>query len=144
VNENITRIYPAKGLSADQEYKACYLGSRDNNPISIKLVSGIDDEAGCSFWEIDKETMPGIYGFKVPPHLRSPGYTFVHICFDQVHPLYLELHGVDYDPYDSFALGLTTWIRSTCHEHLSSGLRKSMPSTIQPLLQDLLNKDLVE
>jgi hypothetical protein len=76
--------------------------------------------------------------------MRTRGYTYIYLCFAGARPHYLEIHGIEYDPFDSFALGLTTWIRSTCHEHLTSGLRKSMPATLRPLLQDWFRQEFWE
>jgi hypothetical protein len=131
-----TTIRPKTGLSATSDYRAYYLDPQQHRPAPIKLVPGPVDGEKCGFWEIDRQLMPGLYGLQVPTHLRNCGYTYVYLCFAGARVHYLELHGIEYDRQDAFALGLTTWIRSTCHEHLTSGLRKSMPATLRPLLQD--------
>jgi hypothetical protein len=102
------------------------------------------DDGRCGFWEIDQQLMPGLYGLQVSSDLRRRGYTFVYLRFAGARPLYLQLHGVEYDPYDSFSLGLTNWLRDTCHDHITGGLRKSMPTTLRPLLADWINRDLKE
>ena len=129
-------VRPITGLSTNSDYQAHYLSPLERYPVSIELAPGPDGEGKFGFWEIDRQLMPGLYGLQVPSEMRPCGYTCVYLHFEGAHPHYLELHGVDYDPHDRFALGLTTWIRSTCHEHLTSGLRKSMPATLRPLLQD--------
>jgi hypothetical protein len=138
--EQAPTIRPKTGLSASAIDQACYIGPEDRLPRSILLGPGPVDDGSCGFWEIDRQLMPGLYGLQVPPYLRTRGYTYLYLCFSGAIPHYLEIHGIDFEPYDSVALGLSTWIRSTCHEHLTSGLRKSMPSTLRPLLQELFNQ----
>ena len=135
-DETSSSVRPKQGLSLPLDYRVSYLSHHECQPVTFALVPGPVDDGRCGFWEIDRRLMPGLYGLQLPPFLRSRGYTFVRLCFPGARPLYLQLHGVEYDPYDSFALGLTTWIRSGCHEHLTSGLRKSMPATLRPLLDD--------
>jgi hypothetical protein len=136
--ENDCFARPKTGLSPSSNYQAHYLSAGESRPAPLALVAGLVDDGRCGFWEIDQQLMPGLYGLQVSSELRRRGYTFVYLCFAGATPLYLQLHGVEYDPYDSFALNLNTWIRSTCHEHLTSGLRKSMPATLRPLLADWL------
>ena len=134
-------IQPKTGLSSSSNYVAYYLGASDSRPASFELVEGPAADGSCGFWEINRQIMPGLYGLQVPWYQRPGGHTFVNLHFVGASPLYLVLHGVEYDPYDSFALGLASWVRSTCHEHLTSGLRKSMPATLRPLLADWFNRD---
>jgi hypothetical protein len=110
----------------------------------IELAAQPTTDSGVEFWEIDQRIMPGLYGLRIPSYLRGRGHTFVYLHFAGAYPLYLELQGVEYDPYDSFALGLQSWIRSTCHEHLTSGLRKSMPGMIWPLLDEWFTQEVEE
>ncbi len=140
--ENVSSLRPKTGLSPSSDYQAQFLGPQDRQPASFELVPGPVEDRKCGFWEINRQLMPGLYRLQVPLYLRSRGYTYIYLCFAGACPHYLELHGVEYDPYDSFALGLTTWVRSNCHEHLTSGLRKSMPATLRPLLEDWFNHDL--
>jgi len=140
--ENDCFARPKMGLSPSSNYHAYYLSAGESRPAPFALVAGPVDDGRCSFWEIDQQLMPGLYGLQVSADLRRRGYTFVYLRFAGATPLYLQLHGVEYDPYDSFALNLSTWIRSTCHEHLTSGLRKSMPATLRPLLADWFSRDL--
>ena len=137
--ENSTSPRPKTGISLSSGYRAHYLSPEEQKPLPLELVPGPVDGARCGFWEIDPQLMPGLYGFQVPSYLRRFGHTYIYLCFPGARPHYLELQGLGYDPYDAFALGLTTWVRSSCHEHLTSGLRKSMPSVLRPLLVDWLN-----
>jgi hypothetical protein len=139
--EDIFTVRPKTGLSPSSNYQAHYLSSQECQPVPFELVPGPVDDGRGGFWEIDRRLMPGLYGLQVPPYLRGPGYTYLYLCFAGARPQYLEIHGIEYDPYDSFALGLATWVRSNCHEHLTSGLRKSMPATLRPLLVDWLMRD---
>ena len=129
---------PMTGLSPSSEYQAHYLSQQNPQPVCLELAMGPVTDGRCGFWEIDPQMMPGLYGLEVPPYLREPGYTYIYLYFAGARPHYLEFQGLGYDPYDAFALGLTTWVRSSCHEHLTSGLRKSMPSVLRPLLVDWL------
>lgn len=137
----LSPVRPKLDLSPRSDHQASYLSPDDNKPASLLLVPGPVDDDRCGFWEVDRRLMPGLYGLQLPPYLRCRGYTFVHLSFAGARSHYLEIHGVEYNPYDTFALGLTTWIRSACHEHLTSGLRKSMPATLQPLLVDWFRYD---
>lgn len=137
-DENRTPPRPKTGISLSSGYQAHYLAPEAQKPLPLELVPGPDDDDRCGFWEIDRQLMPGLYGFQVPSYLRTFGHTYIYFCFPGARPQYLELQGLGYDPYDAFALGLTTWVRSSCHEHLTSGLRKSMPSVLRPLLVDWL------
>jgi hypothetical protein len=138
--EKFSYCLPKTGLSASTNYNAHYLSPQTIQPVAFELAAQPTKNGGCAFWEINQQLMPGLYGLQVPTYLRGCGYTFVFLHFAGAYPIYLELHGVDYDPYDSFALGLKSWIRSTCHEHLTSGLRKSMPAMIWPLLDEWFNQ----
>jgi hypothetical protein len=79
--------------------------------------------------------MPGLYGLQIPSEARFWGYTFVCLQFSGARPQYLELHGIEYDPHDPFAIGLTNWRPETCHAHITSALRRDMPASMQPLLE---------
>jgi hypothetical protein len=129
---------PRTGLSIDSNYAAYALSPQNPTPVALTLTAGQTAEGGCCFWEIDSNLMPGLYGLQIPSAFRCEGFAFLYLSFPYTHPLYVEIQGVCYDPYDSFALGLETWIRSSCHENLTSGLRKSMPAVLRPLLTDLL------
>lgn len=124
------------GLSARGSYDAAYLSPMAKRPFSLTLTPAVGGNDSCPFWEVDAQLMPGLYGVAIPPFLRRPGVTFIYFHFPQTTPHYLQIHTVNYDPYDAFALGLGTWVRSNCHENLTSGLRKSMPGTLTPLLQE--------
>lgn len=132
---------PLTGLSPTSSYQAYYVPPLANRPVPLQITSPPANESACAFWEIDPQLMPGLYGLQLPAALRGPGYTFVHLHFAGANPIYLQLHGLAYDPYDGFAIGLQSWVRSTCHEHLSSGLRKSMPAAIWPLLDEWFNQN---
>jgi len=139
--EKIPSLCPKVGLSSSSDYEAYYLAPQEERPSRIELVAGPVHDGACGFWEVDHQLMPGVYGLQVPSALRRRGYTFVYLHFADTQPYYLQHHGVEYNPYDAFALGLDTWFRSTCHEHLTSGLRKSMPATLRLLLIDWFNRD---
>lgn len=134
--ENVSPLRPKAGLSPSSVYQAHYLTPQEPRPASFALVQGPVDDGTCGFWEIDRRLMPGLYGLQVPASVRSVGYTYVRVSFAGAYPHYLVLHGVDFDPYDRDRLGLVTWIRTTGHDHLSTGLRRSMPSTLRPLLEE--------
>jgi hypothetical protein len=129
---------PKTGLSAATPSLICALRPLESDPVSLTLTNEPLKDDECRFWEIDPYLMPGLYGLQIHPHLRPKGYTYIYLAFSGTYPCYLELHGVCYDPHDAFALGLETWIRSSCHENLSSGLRISMPSVLRPLLSEWL------
>lgn len=134
--ETATTLQPQTGLSASSFYQAHAIRPGDTTPIAVELSPELAQNHMCKFWEIDPKRMPGLYGIQIPITLRPEGLTYLYLCFPEVHPQYFQIQGVAYDPYDSFAMGLETWIRSSCHENLSSGLRKSMPSVIRPLLAE--------
>lgn len=137
--ENQPIPIPKVGLcSSTLHYRAFLLRPQDHNPIPLTLASETADDGQCKFWEVDPDRVPGLYGLQIPSSLRPKGYTYLYLHFPETHPHYLEFQGVCYDPYDAFAIGLETWIRSSCHENLSSGLRKSMPSVLRPLLAEWL------
>ena len=125
---------PVTGISASADYQAYFLAPDTAVPQPFELVEGRADGDQCGFWEVDRHLMPGMYGLRVSSRLRSSGYTCIRLCFVSAAPVNLQIHGVDYDPYDTFALGLKTWVRTSCHENLTSGLRKSMPAMMRPLL----------
>jgi hypothetical protein len=137
--ENDASLRPKTGLLPSSSCQAYYLGPQEQKPLSLELVPGPVDNGSCGFWEIDQQLMPGLYGLQVPSYLRSLGYTYVYLHFPGTRPHYLGLQGLGYDPYDTFAIGLTNWALYSCHDHLTTGLRKSMPSVLRPLLATWLN-----
>jgi hypothetical protein len=134
--EGLSPPRPRPGLTAVSQHRACYMSPGESRPAPLELIAGPAKSGQCGFWEVSPQLMPGVYALQVPSYARTPGHTFIYLHFAGAMPHYLELHGIGHDPYDSFALGLTTWIRSTCHEHLTSGLRKSLPATLRPLLEE--------
>jgi hypothetical protein len=129
---------PATSLSALMDYRAYSIGPEDPSPVRLELTSEEVDDGRCGFWEVDADILPGIYKFQISATLPRLGYSFVYLDFPGALPVYLKIHNVDYDRHDQFALGLETWIRSNCHENLTSGLRNSMPAVLRPLLKEWL------
>ena len=127
---------PITGLSDRSNRLAFCLLPEDGRPAPLKLTDGPAHEDVCGFREIDPGIMPGLYKFEVPHRMRGPGRTFIYLSFQNTCPKYIEINGVNYNPYDSFALGLENWVRASCHENLSSGLRQSMPAVMHPLLAE--------
>lgn len=130
---------PATGLSARSVLAPVYLGPGSGDAVPVEVASSGEGPACLRFWEVDPDLMPGVYGLGIPPVLRPIGSGFIMLRFRDAQPLYLELDTVAYDPYDAFALALTTWVRTNCHENLTSGLRKSMPRVLRPLLGEWLD-----
>jgi hypothetical protein len=129
---------PITGLSAATSHRATCLGPEDRKPVRLNLAPENDTLDGPTFREVDAALMPGLYGFRVPPALRSSGYLFVYFEFQGARPLYILLKSVAYDRHDRITLGLGTWTSSNSHDHLTGGLRKSMPELLKPLLKDWL------
>lgn len=128
----------AEGVSPHDGYLTS-LGPMSEAAIRVSVAAGIDDGRwGLS--EIDRSSMPGVYGFRIGRELRRPGPTYVYLELVGARPCYLRIDAVGFDPYDSFALELGTWVRANCHEHLTSGLRRSLPTTLRPLLGEWIEE----
>ena len=137
-------LRPRTGLTADQG-TVHLLRPGDPAPVALALADGAADGERAGFREVDAGLMPGLYALQLPTPVLRPGVAFARLRFDGARPRYLLLQGLDSDPYDRFALDLGTWapLRPEgpmgCHEHLTSGLRRSMPSVLRPLLREWLH-----
>lgn len=125
---------PKTGLAATPGCQLVYLGPDDQKARTQVLLAGPTASGECGFWEIDSCFMPGLYGLQIPAQMRQPGFSFIQLRLPGAMPCLIQVHGVKYDPYESFSMSLTTWARSNCHENLTSGIRKSLPVTLRPLL----------
>lgn len=125
---------PKTGLSAAAGLRAFAIRPTDRSPVALTLAEEPASGDRCRFWEIDPVLMPGLYGLQIPSAFRPSGHTYIALHFPGTQPRYLELDGVCFDPHDVFSMGLENWIRSSCVDDLASGLRKSLPSVLRPLL----------
>ena len=133
-------VKPVTDLSPSSDYQAYFISQDADISRSFELTEMPTNADQCGFWEVDQHLVPGLYGLQIPSFLRCSGYTYIRLTFVSATPLVLQIHGVNYDPYDSFALGLRTWMRINCNDNLTGGLRKSMPAIMRPLLAEAQGK----
>jgi len=136
---------PAVGLETDwPAARAHYLRDVDSRPVAIDLQPAAVGRFGRGgFCEVDRDRMPGLYEFCPPDEVFAEGARAAVVLLDlpPALPVAIQVDLVGYDPYDAFALRLANFVRSTCHEHLSSVLQRAMPPAILPMVELLLDKN---
>ena len=80
--------------------------------------------------------MPGLYELGLPAAAFAPGasHLVVAIRFDDAEPALLEIALDSFDPYEPFAMALGNFVRTVCHEHLTSVFYRVMPAAVTEML----------
>lgn len=100
---------PAVGLGHDSPGAAAAFVREGEPPVSVALTRGSRERHVPGGWlEIDRDLLPGVYGFGAPDRLFAAGspHAVLLIRFDEalIEPVEIEL--VAFDPLDPVRLGM--------------------------------------
>jgi hypothetical protein len=126
---------PVTGLTPGSPgASATYVRDADGRAVGIPLVPGKPGEhAAGGFVEIDPALAPGVYQLGLPDQMLAPGAAraLLHVRFDGVAVVPVEVTLVAYDPLDDWCMGVVGLANRKRHEFL----RRALPGITEMELE---------
>jgi hypothetical protein len=126
---------PVTGLTpATPGASAAYVRDADGRAVAIPLLPGKPGEhAAGGFVEVDAALVPGLYQLGLPDEMLAEGATraLLHVRFDGVTVVPVEVTLVAYDPLDDWCMGVVGLANRKRHEFL----RRALPGITEMELE---------